>query len=618
MYPSTQHVFHIPELVANICSFLQKKDISPFMRTCRQLYNLCCPFFYEDIDMQAYSIKTLSGSSDATRALLRNSALVRAIKMDFDFSMSYFSGVGTHHQKACDLMLTHESWYLPSDGDQYDDDAPADTDSATPFPAMTNLRQLYCYASFGQANLSPETNFGVDTGISRLCKFIDLNTHLSDLHLSSLRITFGPQVSRLARTISEMKVLGSLALNIQACGKHTDKIIPALFMSCPPSVHTLDIRLSLCARRFGSLTVEETMEGSFPQHQHPLLNLSYWNVKSMAPFSIESIESMFARCPNVNKLEIPRLNSTNDVNIAARLILDNCPKLVGLSQRHAYSDTAGVLMVAIARAMPEKTLKSVEFSGLDDPDDMLLYSLWPHFNSLSSVELYNCVEASREVFRVVLCHCPTLEVLVVGSSEGSEASIRLEDAVAVTWLSNKFTHLELTILIPESSTEVKMTLLDRFYRKIGALVNLVVLDLRIAVIGEEGDEERDEDEEFVTYKDKLFPGLLKLGDATKAGADRGGYLDLLAGLTRLEKLRGSFNIDPTGEGSTMGLQECEWVCKHWPRLQVADFYPNHFKDGRRFGYYGVVKDLESPRLQPPDCFRWLREQMPDLQFMTAL
>ncbi|KAG0279726.1 hypothetical protein BGZ95_000389 [Linnemannia exigua] len=623
MYPSTLDVLHIPELVANICSFLQKKDVSPFMRTCRQLYLLCGPFFYKDIDMQDYAVKSLSRSSDSTRALLRNGALVRVIKMDRSFSRSYFNGVGTHYQEACDLMTTLHNWHFPSDGDPHDGDTPVDTDSVAPFPVMTNLRQLQCYASFWGS--TSDLNYGIDMGISRLCMLIDLNTHLSDLHLKILRITSGSQVSRLARTISDMKVLGSLTLNIHACGKHTDKIIPALFMSCPQSVHTLDMKLTLFARPSASLRkgvmgagLEETMVETFPQHLGPLPNLSYWNVQSAASFSMDSLESMLARCPNVNKLEIPELNNTNDVNIAARLILGNCPKLVGLSQQHTFSDTAGELTAAIARAMPEKTLKSIEFSGLDDPYDALLFSLWPHLDSLSSVELLHCVEATSEVFRILFRKCPTLEVLVVGSSEDSEFSIHLEDAVAQTWASNRFTRLELTVLIPELSTKAKVTLLDRFYRQIGALVNLVVLDLRIAVTNAERNVDRDDEEEDVTYKDKLFPGFLKLGDVTESGADRGGYLDLFVGLTRLEKLQGSFNVDPDGEGSIMGQHECEWVCEHWPRLQVADFYPNHFKDGERFDPYSGVKDLEAERLQLPDCFRWLREHMPDLQFMTAL
>ncbi|KAF9135564.1 hypothetical protein BGW39_002312 [Mortierella sp. 14UC] len=619
------HVFHIPELVANICSFLHKKDVSPLMRTCRRLYILCSFVFYKDIDMQAHADKSLSTSFDATRALLRNSVLVRTIKMDRRFSRIYLGGIWTRCQETGDPAITFFDWYLVAGGDRQDDAyADADTKSTTSFPVMTNLRQLHCIASLEQASSASDPIYDADTGISRLYMLIDLNIHLSDLCLHALQITFGPQLYRLARTLSGIKALGSLSLHIQAYGKHTDKIVPAIFFACPQSVHTLDMDLSRSSRSSGSLTMttmtttdsgmDEMIEGDLLPRQDPLLNLACWNVKSKVPYNFDTLQSMLSHCPNVNKLEVPRLINTNDADIVARFIIDSCPRLTALSQQYSFSDVTGLLMAAISRVLPENTLKSVEFSGLDDPDDTLLFSLWPHFGSLSSIELLSCVEASSEVLQVLLCHCSALEALVVTSNEDSGPGIHLEDAVAGTWASNKLTRLQLTVMIPESGREAKMTLLERFYRQIGALVNLVVLDLRIAT----DEDERDEDEGYVTYKEKLFPGLLKLGNATKNGADRGGYLDLLAGLTRLEQLRGSFNVDPRGEGSVMGQEECEWVWEHWPRLQVADFYPSHFKHGARFGLYGSVEELETERLDLPACFKWLGKQAPDLTFMTAL
>ncbi|KAF9899667.1 hypothetical protein EC991_008512 [Linnemannia zychae] len=523
------------------------------MRTCRRLYILCSPLFYKDIDMLAHDDRSLSNSSDATRALLRNSALVRTIKMDTKFSKLYLGGIWTHHPESGDSTVNLFNCNLVLGGDrQSDAHADADTKSTTPFPAMSNLGQLHCIASFEHIALDSDPIYDSDTGVSRVCMLIDLNTHISELCLYTLQITFGPQLCRLARTLSGMRVPSSLSLHLQACGKYTDKVVPALFFACPQSLRTLDIDLSRSYCASGSLAttmtatadpgMDMTIDEDLPQRQDPLLNLACWGVKSTVPFSYDTLQLMLSHCPNVNKFEVPCLLNINDADIVARLIIDSCPKLSALSQQYTFDDATGMLMVAISRISPENTLKGVKFSGLDDPDDALLLSLWPHFDSLSSVELLSCIEVSSEVLQVLLYHCSALEVLVVASTDNCGSSIHLEDAVVEIWASSKFTRLQSTVVIPELGEEATTTLLDRFYRMIGMLVNLVVLDLRIAV----DEDERDEVGESISYRDRLFPGILRIGEASETGADRGGYLDLLSGLTRLEQLRGSFNVDPWG------------------------------------------------------------------------
>ncbi|KAF8931217.1 hypothetical protein BGZ47_000188 [Haplosporangium gracile] len=160
----------------------------------------------------------------------------------------------------------------------------------------------------------------------------------------------------------------------------------------------------------------------------------------------------------------------------------------------------------------------------------------------------------------------------------STATILLGDLFHQEWALAKFNELKLYIQLDEEQEEPdeeelifsdpmpRWTIgLERFYRQIGALTQLRVLDLRVAV--ERGNQGSDGD--YITYKDKTFPGLLTLENQSKG---RLGWLQLLGGLGNLEVLCRLFNLDAMLPRLEFGQREANWVVEHWPKLKFIELY----------------------------------------------
>ncbi|KAK5808462.1 hypothetical protein F5H01DRAFT_382798 [Linnemannia elongata] len=109
--------------------------------------------------------------------------------------------------------------------------------------------------------------------------------------------------------------------------------------------------------------------------------------------------------------------------------------------------------------------------------------------------------------------------------------------------------------------------------------------------GDEGDDDNDlnSDADYFSYQDASFPGWLSLGNVGKGWP---GYLETLAGLTKLKELKGSFGAMTRETRRTMGARELAWFADHLPMLEEVQF----FRDGvKRHSFRRLKK--ERPKLK---------------------
>ncbi|KAF8940428.1 hypothetical protein BGZ47_007754 [Haplosporangium gracile] len=144
--------------------------------------------------------------------------------------------------------------------------------------------------------------------------------------------------------------------------------------------------------------------------------------------------------------------------------------------------------------------------------------------------------------------------------------------------------------------------LQWFYKQLGRLTELEVLDLRAAT----GFAEEDPTMRLRHYAEFTFPQLLCLSDddttmettAQERGRQQGkiGYLSELGQLRNLRELRGSFRVDRPAVRTYMGQKEVEFMHAHWPELRVAEFLPEGYENLQD----GII----------PFHMQWLIEQRP--------
>lgn len=321
------------------------------------------------------------------------------------------------------------------------------------------------------------------------------------------------------------------------------------------------------------------------------------------------LERIVAWCPALETLTPPRC-LTADCRSLAKSVAQNCPRLRELNN-------SGLASLAIADELPAHSLEVIHGQDYEQATMVLTTISARHFDSIRVIRMpYPHIEGSA--IQKVLSSCRVLEHLTLG--KGCRTSVLLKNLVEKEWACLRLKVLDITVDLRQHElpiyklwakvrgfpivTDETWTALQKFYRQLGALSEIEVLDLRIASkelewLDENGQERQnppnngdDSDDTWHTddntrnifyhplhehlknaleyTHDKSFPGLLSLGDET---IGRPGYLGWLSGLKKLKKLRGHVQVTTTESHRTVGQREMEWMSDHWPRLQVIELVP---------------------------------------------
>ncbi|KAG0310219.1 hypothetical protein BGZ97_012709, partial [Linnemannia gamsii] len=458
--------------------------------------------------------------------------------------------------------------------------------------------------------------------ITKICWIIDSNPHLLDLQLNGFIIKDLRDARLLIRSVSGLQRLQNLHVFFyqweEWAGPWMSQVAIDLFFACPATLRACKVRSSELDESDLDVFTDEYIQLSpgnlqswersdeecgltttTPRRQEPLLQLKSLSIGALDEGTTEEdIRSVFRHCPNITTLDMPPVPSKiSDAQRLGQDIAQYCPKLSDLSFRSfgSGSDVAGELLVWILEALPPQQVTGFHCNHLPPFNALGLGSgsdagsiFQRHSSTLRTITASGCQNIDSKAIQTILVGCEALEELFIAWELGSDQRrlcLHLEDAIEIPWACTRIQRLNLTIAIPDkplrhladgvvpyynrpspitlsAEETAQFRLLESFYRQIGTLTELQILNLQ-ALFFDPRENGRKISTEFY---DDIFPGLLSLGSRETG---RPGYLHLLGGLTKLRSLEGSFSATTEEAKATFGVREVVWMEQHWPALEYG-------------------------------------------------
>ncbi|KAG0292773.1 hypothetical protein BGZ96_003704 [Linnemannia gamsii] len=342
-----------------------------------------------------------------------------------------------------------------------------------------------------------------------------------------------------------------------------------------------------------------------------LTSLQLWGY-SYYEASGDEFRGMLALCPNLTDIVFPLLYvNRNHQQIAQEIARTLCPKLTTLVTSHNANVDAMWLMVRTLETLPEQQVqkfvclrKSFIIPDLRSGDVGSMFQR--QSRTLRELRLEGCWNFDSKAVQVILVECVALEQLEVRFQAKSRLDswqqrteyqqqlqrplcIELEDAVEFPWGCTRIKELNLTIVIPDKplhrlakgevpyhdrpsptilteEEKAQFQTLEMLYQQLGALKELECMDLKASYYDPVGSRPVSS-----WFRLNSFPGMLNLRNETTG---RPGYLHHLGGLNKLKALFGSVSATTEETKVTIGMEEVEWMHKHWPALEKAHFFTN--------------------------------------------
>lgn len=423
------------------------------------------------------------------------------------------------------------------------------------------------------------------------------------------------------RAIACLTSLQDLNLSLRLCEMSLHSILRILYCNLPASLETLRLRCRYYTGHKSDMVIRRSDEGLFAPGDEtgPIVNRRGGPLKYLRSIRIifdhksnEWLLGDFVRsCPALEAISPPLWPGEN-CRLLAEAVVERCPRLREL-------DNCGHGSAAILRALPDHSLDVLSnqfFAAGDEVNPILKMVAMQHCRSIREIRLVQCQHIDGKTIQGILMNCRALEHFSVKDKDRS--SIRLKDLVEGEWKAVRLKALDITIELRQQRytaaylrkqgqampavTEGTWERLKKFYRRLGALKDIEVLNLRIKSkelqwldesgkvrpappknsSGKEIDDEWSSDSEprteFHNSADVSFPGFLSLGNKI---AGRRGYLKLLAGLTKLRELRGHVQATTSETRWTVGRREMAWMVNNWPSLEVIELFHADDETGER-------------------------------------
>ncbi|KAK3822465.1 MAG: hypothetical protein JOS17DRAFT_753655 [Linnemannia elongata] len=541
----------LPELVLMVAVRLLPKDLHTLRLTSRYFHNICQFIFFRDFRLHD------RWNQDSLKQLARYAYSLYSLntgKGGTPLSLYYSSMVGFLRDGSSTASFQQSSPTQPSV-------------SILPQETLDELCNASCFAT-------------------QLLYVIRQSPCLAVLDLGQVIVNTDIGLALLSRVLSTIGTLQSLKLWAYSDHIAPKKILKALVYSLPDLLESFSLLYAPNCRALKSeawdktnyelkSSVSESL-GPTVERTEPLMHMSDWELSSSSQVSVP----FFKLFPELTSMDVPEIDNgdTNYLRSVAFRILETCPKLKHLSKRDIQADEEGRMMFAFLEQMEKNTLESLQFLQYREELQSLVWGLEFHNKSVKRVIFDECQSMAANSIAWIFHQCPALEVFKISMNYDSEFEIPLDMLVGQEWASTKFKELKLYVQLEEEQEELgeedlvfsdpmpHWTIgLERFYRQIGVLTQLRILDLRVAM--ERGS--MDSDGDYITYKDKTFPGLLTLENRARG---RVGWLQLLGGLKNLEELHGSFNLDTMIPGHDFGQDEADWMVEHWPKLKFIELF----------------------------------------------
>ncbi|KAF9154928.1 hypothetical protein BG015_011613 [Linnemannia schmuckeri] len=555
----------LPELIFMVALRLDREDMHSLRLTCSSVHDVCKPLFYRKLWLHDY------WSEPSLLKIAKHASSIHSLKVESLSFTRYYS---------CMFDILQET------------SIPAFMDSpipTSPSPQLTNPIQLASILSrdileaFGNLCCFP----------AQFLYSICPSPRLTILNLDLVMLDTKFELNFMAKVLSSIGTLRSLTMSFCLDVLTAKEVLQILVHGCPDSLESFSLFYDRIEEPDDyedeelyeeDAELEETVStllGPMMERQEPLRRLTEWRLNVNGEYiDRDTFFSLLKFLPELTSMDMPPINCSEDGSVreVVTQIVKGCPKLKGVSKHDSYRDIGGTMMIAFLQGMPVNTVESVQISALDEDWEQLDEGLEAQKESVENIVLDECTMISIGSVIWIFFYCSALEVFRINIDWLSRVTIPLDDLVIQEWASTKFHELELSVQLNEEQEEPgeedfvfsnpmpRWTIgLERFYRQIGALTQLRVLDLRVAV--ERGN--RGRDGLPIAYKHKTFPGMMTLEDRTTGCF---GWLQLLGGLGNLEVLCGSFNLDAMLPRLEFGQREADWVVKQWPKLKFIELY----------------------------------------------
>ncbi|KAG0378684.1 hypothetical protein BGX24_003124 [Mortierella sp. AD032] len=626
MESATIRFFGMPELVDHLILNLDRSDISRLMQTSQHLNALYTPAYYHHVSTSFEDPQpNVFSSVESTQALAKNVDRVRYLHIRRLDIVYYINCAITFYDLPSAQQITiiaperqpallPPPWLAPPD---------IQTCSVVPIPPMTFLTKLE--VDFAEQDEIENCSHYMPSNrdpkavLTQVCWIIQSNPRLQDIRLDNVYIKDGRDIRLLVTSISGVRALKRLALEIVYWDASTDSMVSRvrsdLFFACPPTVQSVslishqedlndrdDFSEEYIQLAPGTLQSWEkcdegcgltaTIRTAMNRRQEPLLDLKELSlVCSEDDITDHDLLSILQHCPNMTTLGIPTLPAVYNIHNMALKITQYCPKLSDLNNTGFGGRGPQVreVMLWILRLLPEQQVTRIQCTGPLVWDLQGLSSAGSifrrHSSTLRKIFVTGCRTLDSKAIQAIVVGCGALEQLKVAwameSNGQRQLCMDLDDAVKFPWVCTKLQELTLAIAIPHHpfhrvaegvvpyykrplliafsvEEEQQLKALETLYRQIGSLSGLRWLDLRAEFYDPEGHRSMTRD-----YRVTSFPAMLSLGCVNTG---RPGFLHLFGGLTRLSILEGSISADTEETRVTVGTHEFEWMKQHWPEL----------------------------------------------------
>ncbi|KAF8944252.1 hypothetical protein BGZ47_004485 [Haplosporangium gracile] len=386
-----------------------------------------------------------------------------------------------------------------------------------------------------------------------------MSEHLVKVEVHSLDILNRREFVVVARTIASIPRLEELYLEVVVKNKGrprfpaTFEVWSELFFVCPRSICKYEVKVDDCVYDVEQVNMEgerqakETLaalrrqqeQGQGQGHLLPRLTDLVLGLIKDDSTREEDVGRVLEQCPNLDSLRCRGMTATVfSQNNLASIVATCCPLLKKVSFEYADSDNY-IFPRQLMLEIPEQQVQEFRWNNypcpLEGPEVIMIFLR--HSSTLRKIVLGRHINVSSNVLRCVLVSCPALEEL-------NSSFVTLEDAVENPWACTRMRHLSLAVSIPPLPKGLDQML---YYKKEAADEETTqpwafVLDQLEGVRGI-----------MAAYFNNTFSALLSLGDAN--GSGRPGYLECLAGLTKLRELRGSVRTNTEDTKVTMGWSE---------------------------------------------------------------
>ncbi|KAF9549239.1 hypothetical protein EC957_004539 [Mortierella hygrophila] len=621
--PPSVTFFQLPELASLLSSFLRAGDISNLMQTNRALHTLFYPCFWYHLDLVSEDqVIRLIKSPDAFSALVNNFDRIRSLKITLVFlcfhhvaAQEYMEQLQRNNNNDAStaelpvpLRLAKPAWHpTPNYRSQML--------TVQPLPLFTHLNRLHVNLEFlyGGRYLSFAINmYNTTPLILTVCWLVGLNPGLSDLCIHGVDVPTPLSIRVLARTVSRLQNLKHLELKCTTTSRPTFYDVAKVFFALPPSIVSFKWKGELVHfAPIPDLSVSQREpdwnEGLLVERHEPLLSLTVLELPADTTGYLHlQLKHIFNHCPMLEALEFPFINpDENDCYDMVDVIKVNCPRIQRVFVRHNYKDGRGRCVLGVTESLPRQQLVTLHFTGIqDDSPGRLGATVTAHSTMLRRIVLREAIQLQSNGIQEILANCRALEHLEISGMRHSRLAITLADATLAPWVCSNLRYLGLAVNLGDynrlqagwNEELRRWTALETFYRNLGMLTKLEILDLKSVAVrvnptGNEFD---------LTPESRVFPGMLILEDKA---INKRGYLMMLEGLKELRELRGSVRLDAMDwsldSSATVGQAEVEWMAHNWRHLRLATFLPeNHDK---------------VPAIDVPEHLRWLQTQLPDLR-----